>query len=104
MKWFGLLLLCCILCCCGQPSVTHNVVDTVNTSVAALEQSLGKDCKGKGIELQIDNIKKQISLFEGACATDVGIMRAAKVNWQTAFFGLLLMVLSWMFIKTKKVI
>jgi len=104
MKWFGLLLLCCLLCCCGRTSVTNSVVDTVNTSIVALEESLSKECKTKSIETQIDNIKKQVRLFSDACDTDVASVRADKVKWQTAFWGLVIIIASWLFIKTKKAI
>lgn len=94
-KCFGLLLLSCILFSCTQATVTHDIVDGVNTQLAALEESLPNECKTKAIQLQIEGIQKQTDGFEKSCNLLVNKVRNEKVKWQTAFFGLLLIVALW---------
>ena len=53
MKWFFGLFLCCTLCSCGVGSGNHEAIDAVDASVNALEQSLPKECKTKGIQAQV---------------------------------------------------
>lgn len=95
MKWFGLLLLSCILCSCTCATATHDIVAGVNTQLAALEESLPVECKTKAIQLQIDGIQKQTDGFEKSCDLLVNKMRGEKIKWQTAFFGLLLIIGLW---------
>lgn len=96
MKWFGLLLLSCMLCSCTCSTATHDIVDSVNTQLAALEESLPKECKTKAIQLQIDGIQKQTAGFEKSCDLLVNKMRSEKIKWQAAFYGLLLIVGLWL--------
>lgn len=101
MKWFFGLLLCCTLCSCGVGSGNHEAIDAVGTSVNALEQSLPKECKTKGIQTQIDGIKKQLVVAESRCDDEIRKEKSNTIKWKTAFFGLLLVVSVWLLKKLK---
>ena len=92
MRCCILLFLCCILCSCGTGSGNHEAIDTVHTSVDALEQSLPKECKTTAINKQIESLHKQITVAESRCDDGISKEKSNTVKWKTAFFGLLIVV------------
>lgn len=92
MKWLSLLLLSCMLCSCMRASEVDDAIDGLNTSVAALEASLPKECKTTGIDLQISGIKKQILSVENTCNAVVEKERTDKTKWKMFSITLLLFI------------
>lgn len=101
MKWFGLLLLCFTLCSCGSGAGNHEAIDTVHTSVDALEQSLPKECKTAAINKQIESLHKQITVAETQCNNVIKEEKSNTIKWKTAFFGSLLVIGIWLLKKLK---
>lgn len=92
MKWFMLFCLSFTLCSCGTVSGTHEAIDAVNTSVVALQESLPKQCKTVAINKQIEAIQKELVVAENKCNDEVSKVKADKVKWMTAFWGLLFVI------------
>lgn len=63
----------------------------INTATA-IEQSLPKQCATDGIKSQITAIKTQITAITQACETEKAEIRADKIKWMTAFFGLVIAI------------
>ena len=93
MKCFGYVCLCFILCSCGNGYVSHDAVDNLHTSIDVLDASIPKECKTKSIELQIKGLKQQADTIKKDCDADIAKVKSDKVKWQTAFFGLFIIIL-----------
>ena len=91
-KFIILLLLSLFLNGCSNPSTSETIANGAINSTTALEQSLPKDCSTDAIKSQITAIKTQIMAITESCKTEKAIIKADKVKWQTAFFGLLLAI------------
>lgn len=95
MKWLSLLLLSCMLSSCMPASEVGDAIDGINSSIAAIEESLSKECKTKAIELQIESLRKQIASVETKCDLVVDKTRHDKTKWKTATIGLLILIGVW---------
>lgn len=102
MRWFILLFLSCTLCSCGTVSASHDIADSATNTVTALEHSLSAECATDGIKTQIQAVKTQITAITKACETEKAEIRADKVKWQTAFWGLFVVVAAFVLRKVVK--
>lgn len=102
MRWFFGLLLCCMLCSCGIGSVSHEIANGAIQQATAIEQSLPKECATEAVKAQIAAIKTQITAITQACDTEKDKIKAEKVKWMTAFFGLLIAIVVFIIRKVMK--
>lgn len=102
MRCCGLFLLCFILCSCGGHSATNDAVESTTNSVVALEKSLPKECATESINAQITAIKTQINTIGSVCEMEKAEIRKEKVKWQTAFWGLLVVIAAYIIKKVLK--
>lgn len=102
MRWFILLFLSCTLCSCGSVSASHDIADSAIDSATALEKSLSAECATDAIKMQIQAVKTQITAITKACETEKAEIRADKVKWQTAFWGLFVVVAAFVLRKVVK--
>lgn len=91
-KFTILLLLAFLLNGCSNTSVSENIANSAINTATALEESLPTGCYTNAIKSQITAIKTQITAITESCETEKAAIRADKVKWQTAFFGLLLAI------------
>lgn len=87
------LLLAFVLTACHNTTTLQPAVDTINTSIDVLNESIPKECKSKLIEMQIAGLKQQVVTIEKSCESDIKVIRADKIKWQCAFFCLAIIVL-----------
>lgn len=92
MKWYTSCLALCTLCSCGAPSASNTMAESAINTATAIEQSLPKQCATEGIKTQITAIKTQITAITQACETEKAEIRADKIKWKTAFFGLVIAI------------
>lgn len=92
MKWYTSCLALCTLCSCGAPSASNTMAESAINTATAIEQSLPKQCATEGIKTQINVIKSQIKAINEACETEKAEIRADKIKWMTAFFGLVIAI------------
>jgi len=92
MKWFGLFLSLFVLSSCAKHTVSHNIADNTINQITALEQSINEKCATDSIKTQINVIKSQIKAINSACDTEKAEIKAEKIKWQTAFWGLFIVV------------
>ena len=102
MRWFILLFLSCTLCSCGSVSASHDIADSAINATTAIEKSLPADCATDAIKTQIQAVKTQITAITKACETEKAEIRADKVKWQTAFWGLFVVVAAFVLKKVLK--
>ena len=102
MKWCFSLFLCFILCSCSIGYENHNAIDAVNASIDALEQSLPKECKTKATDAQITAIRKEMDVIERDCNTAIEKINTEKIKWKTEFFGLLIVIATYIAKKLAK--
>ncbi|MEE1227237.1 MAG: hypothetical protein UHM08_09070 [Bacteroidales bacterium] len=87
---------------CAKPSASENITNSAINTAEALENSLPSNCNTKAIKSQITAIKTQITAISQSCETEKNAIKADKVKWQTAFFGLLLAVVVFILKKVLK--
>lgn len=93
MKRFTILVIFAFLLNgCTKTSATDNIANSAINSANALEESLPTGCSTNAIKTQITAIKTQINAIAESCETEKAAIRADKVKWQTAFFGLLIAI------------
>lgn len=68
--WLYVLLL---LSSCSIVSPTDKVIDSINSSIAAVEKSLPAECRTGGIPDQLASIKNQVAALSSTC-------QAEKIN------------------------
>lgn len=92
MRIVTLIILTALLNGCAKPSASESIANSATNTVNALEQTLSKDCATDAIKSQITAVKSQINAITEACESEKAQIKADKVKWQTAFFGLLLAI------------
>ena len=102
MRCFGLFFLCFILCSCGGRSTTNELAHSATNSVIALEKTLTAECATDGIKSQITAIKTQITAIDQACEMEKDQIRHDKIKWQTAFWGMFIVVTAFVLKKVVK--
>lgn len=93
MRWFGLFFLLFILSSCGVHTPSHNATDGALNSVVAIEKTLSDSCKTESIKTQLNGIKTQIQTIKSTCELEKSELKADKIKWQTAFIGLVAVIL-----------
>jgi len=91
-----------ILTACTQATPSQSIADGAIQQATAIEQSLSKECATSAIKTQIQAIKTQITAITQTCETEKTEIRADKIKWQTAFFGLLLAIVVFVIRKVAK--
>ena len=89
MKWYTYCLALFTLSSCAAPSASNTIAESAINTATAIEQSLPKECATEAVKSQITAIKTQITAITQACDTEKSEIKADKVKWMTAFFGLL---------------
>lgn len=93
MKWYGYCLALLTLSSCGMRTENHETISNgAIDQVTAIEQGLSKECATDSIKTQIKAVKTQITAISQACQLEKTELKAEKIKWMTAFFGLLLVI------------
>lgn len=92
MRYIMILVSMFVLSGCAKQPVSENIAETAQNSLVVLENSLGNTCNTPEIKTQINAIKMQINTISQVCELEKAEIRADKIKWQTAFFGLLLAI------------
>ena len=99
MKRFTILLILTVLISGCRTTPTHDMTENAQTALTALEQSIPEQCATESIKTQIKGIKTQINTIEKNCTKicedEKAVIRADKIKWQVAFFGLLGVIIAW---------
>lgn len=103
MKWFGYCLALLTLSSCGMRTESHETISNgAIDQVTAIEQGLPKECATESIKTQIKAVKTQITAISQACELEKTEVKAEKIKWMTAFFGLLLAIVVFVIRKVVK--
>lgn len=93
-----LLLILLLLTACKSIPPSEAIANSAVESVVAIENSLSKECKTKGINTQLVSIKSQISTISKACDVEKDVLNK-KITIRNIIIGILFALIILLLVK-----
>lgn len=84
---------------CAYTTDTEKATRQAKESISSIKKSLPKECQTDIIQIQIQNLEKEIQQIESSCAAEKKLLESQKGKWVLAFFGLLATVIAYVLAK-----